>query len=106
MTPLDMFLTVLSAVSIIFGIVFGVRGALRENKKDTKDDASQMAIVVYKLDNISSTVNDIKADSKAFRLDIQDARERILILEQEYKSISPMVREIRKSMYDNDKEGE
>lgn len=107
MTPLEVILSFISAISIILGIIFSVRSVMREKSKDTKEDASQMSLVMYKLDNIGSTVNDIKADFKASRLDIQDARERILILEQEYKSMYPVVNELRKSFYNdgNDKEG-
>ena len=103
MSTLEIFLTVLSIISICCGVFFSIRAALRENKNDTKEDASQSTLIMYKLDNIDATVKDIKADSKAFRLDIQDARERILILEQEYKAWNPILTEIRKSgLYDKE----
>lgn len=92
-------MSAITVISVAFSIFFGVKTYQRNKDTDTKDSASQMTLVMYKLDNIDSTVKDIKADGKAFRMDIQDARERILILEQEYKAIKPMVTEIRRTMH-------
>ena len=95
-------MSVITFISVACSIFFGVKTYQRNKDTDTKDGASQMTLVMFKLDNIDATVKDIKADSKAFRLDIQDARERILILEQEYKSMKPVVSDLQRMYFDKD----
>lgn len=104
MTPLEVVLSCATLISIACGIIFSVRGATRESKKDTSDAAAQSSLIMFKLDNIDATVKDIKADSKAFRMDIQDVRERLLVVEQEYKSLKPVVNDLQKVYFEKDRE--
>ena len=104
MTPLEIVLACATLLSIATGIFFSVRGATRDKTKDTKEDASQTALIMFKLDNIDTTVKEIKSDSKAFRMDIQDVRERLLVVEQEYKAIKPLVSDLQRIYFDKDKE--
>lgn len=88
MSPLEIILGVATLLSIASGIYFANRSATRDKKKDDQSEASQMSLVMFKLDNIDSTVKDIKADFKSQRADMQDARERILVLERDTKAMS------------------
>ena len=56
MTPLEIILGVATLLSIASGIYFSNRSASRDKKKDDQAEASQMSIVMVKLDNIDSTV--------------------------------------------------
>lgn len=101
MSTFEIVLGIASIISISSGIYFSIRGAKKQDVKEVKEESSQSALIMFKLDNIDATVKDIKADSKAFRLDIQDARDRILILEQEYKAMRPMVSDLSRMYFEN-----
>ena len=103
MTPLEIILALATLLSIACGIYFSNRSASRDKKKDDQAEASQMSIVMFKLDNIDTTVKDIKADFKSTRADMQDARERILVLERDTKAMSEKM--IHLEQYLEHKEG-
>ncbi len=98
MTPLEMTLSLATLLSIACGIYFAIKNSERNKEKDDKAEASQMSIVMFKLDNIDSTVKDIKADFKSTRADMQDARERILVLERDHKALSEKMIHIEQAL--------
>lgn len=98
MTALEVTLALATLLSIACGIIFSTRAATRDKEKDDKAEASQMSIVMFKLDNIDSTVKDIKADFKSTRADMQDARERILVLERDHKALSEKMIHIEQAL--------
>lgn len=80
-------MSVITILSIACSIYFGFLNARRNKTTDDKMDATQHATVIVKLDSIESAVNDIKADNKTFRLDIQDIRERLIKVEQKVQDL-------------------
>lgn len=80
-------MTAITILSIAFNIYLGIVNARRNKTTDDKMDATQHATVIVKLDSIESTVNDIKADNKVFRTDIQDIRERLIKVEQKVQDL-------------------
>ena len=80
-------MTAITIFSIGVNIYLGFLNARRNKTSDDKMDATQIATVIVKLDSIESSVNDIKADNKTFRLDIQDIRERLVKVEQKVQEL-------------------
>lgn len=92
---ISIFITILSVLASIF---FAYKAFARNKTQDDKTDATQLTTISIKLDNIDNTVRDIKADFKSTRADMQDARERILLLEQEYKTLTTNVIKLEKTL--------
>lgn len=76
----------ISAVSVAFALYFGISNLKRNNKQDTANDAAQLTTVIVKLETISSGVTEIKSELKNVKNDIQDLRDRLIIVEQSTKS--------------------
>ena len=64
----------------------GVSGIRRNQATDDKKEASEMTTLIVKLENINNGVNEIKSDMRNMRNDIQDLRDRLIIVEQSTKS--------------------
>lgn len=80
-------MSAVTLVSIFFNVYLGIQTAKRNKTSDDRMDATQHATVIVKLDSIESSVNDIKADNKVFRADIQDVRERLVKVEQKVQEL-------------------
>ncbi len=76
----------ISGVSLAFSIYQGITGMKRNKASDDKKDASELTTVIVKLENIGTGVTEIKSDMKNIRADIQDLRERVVVVEQSTKS--------------------
>ena len=68
-----------SGISLAFGIYQGIAN-LKRNK------ATEMTTVIVKLESIGTGVTEIKSDMKNIRQDLQDLRERVVVVEQSTKS--------------------
>lgn len=77
---------VISGVSLAFAVYQGIANMKRNKASDDKNDASQMTTVIVKLENIGTGVTEIKSDMKNVREDIQQLRERLVVVEQSAKS--------------------
>lgn len=91
-------MSVITIMSVVCSMFFGYKAFARNKTQDDKADATQLTTISIKLDNIDNTVRDIKADFKSTRADMQDARERILLLEQEYKTLNENVIRLEKTI--------
>lgn len=58
----------------------------RNRSTDDRKEASEMTTLIVKLENINNGVNEIKSDMRNMRNDIQDLRDRLIIVEQSTKS--------------------
>ena len=67
----------ISAVATAFAIYFGLRSNRREDVKTIEERAAKNAEIIYKLDAISGTMNDIK---------VEEMDRRLVIVEQSSKS--------------------
>lgn len=76
----------ISTVSVAFALYSGISNMKRNHKQDTANDAAQLTTVIVKLENISSGVTEIKSELKNVKNDIQDLRDRLIIVEQSTKS--------------------
>ena len=99
-------LVLLSAASLFFGIYSSLSAMKRNAKKDTRRDASDMAMVIVKLEDISMGISEIKSDLSNVKGDIKEITERLIVAEQSVKLAHRRlneIREIRKEDIDNDR---
>ena len=76
----------ISFLSLVVAIVVAIVSIRRGNATDDKKEASEMTTLIVKLENINNGVNEIKSDMRNMRNDIQDLRDRLIIVEQSTKS--------------------
>lgn len=73
-------------LSLCVAGVVAVTSIRRNKATDDKKEASEMTTLIVKLENINNGVNEIKSDMRNMKNDIQDVRERLVIVEQSTKS--------------------
>lgn len=78
--------TLISFLSLCVSVVVGATSLRRNKATDDRNEASEMTTLIVKLENINNGVNEIKSDMRNMRNDIQDLRDRLIIVEQSTKS--------------------
>lgn len=76
----------ISFLSLCVAGVVMITSIRRDKATDDKKEASETTTLIVKLENISDGVNEIRSDMRNMRSDIQDLRERLIIVEQSTKS--------------------
>lgn len=76
----------ISLVSVGFAVYSGIANLKRNGKKDTAEDAAQLTTVIVKLENINTGITEIKAEMKNVKSDVQELRDRLIVVEQSTKS--------------------
>jgi len=76
---------VISIISVVFGIWSGVTNIKRNEKNDTKADATEMTTVIVKLENIGIGISEIKNEMVNVKNDIKESRERLIKVEESAK---------------------
>ena len=76
----------ISGISLAFGIYQGIANLKRNKASDDKKDATEMTTVIVKLESIGTGVTEIKSDMKNIRQDLQELRERVVVVEQSTES--------------------
>ncbi|MBP3542719.1 MAG: hypothetical protein J6J86_00670 [Lachnospiraceae bacterium] len=82
---------VISIVSVGFAVITGIWNLSRNKKHDDKKEATELATVIVKLENISKDTSEIKSELRSVKSDVQDLHERVAIVEQSYKSLHKRV---------------
>ena len=77
---------IISVISLIVAAVVGFTNIKRNQNSDNRQAAAEMTTVIVKLETINSSVSEIKADVRNTRTDMQDLRDRLIIVEQSAKS--------------------
>ena len=75
----------ISIVSVVFSIFFGMKNNKRTDTKDIEERVKQNTKINMKLDNINSTTQDIKSQLSSVRSDIQKHNDKLIVLEQSCK---------------------
>lgn len=75
----------LSALSVSIALYFGIKNNRRSQKKEDKEEASQDAIVITKLETIEKGVDDIKEELKSVKADVKEDHDRIIRLDESAK---------------------
>ncbi len=76
----------ISGVSLLVAGIVAIVSIRRGNSSVDKQEASQITTLIVKLENIAEGVNEIKADMRSMRNDVQELRDRMVIVEQSTKS--------------------
>lgn len=76
----------ISIAGLLISIWVAATNNRRSDKHDDKQEASELTTLIVKLENISGGINEIKSDMRNMRGDIQDLRDRLIIVEQSTKS--------------------
>ena len=77
---------ILAFVSVCVAGVVAITSIRRNKATDDKKEASDMTTLIVKLENIGNGVNEIKSDMRNRREDMQNLRDRLIIVEQSTKS--------------------
>lgn len=76
---------VISVISVSAAVLFGVSNYKRNKTKDDKEDASQQATIITKLNGIEKGVDDIKDELKNLKSEVKEDHDRIIRLEESTK---------------------
>lgn len=76
----------ISALSLIVAIIVAFSTIRSRNSTEDRQEASQITTLIVKLENINDGINEIKSDMKSVRTDMQELRDRVVIVEQSTKS--------------------
>lgn len=85
----------ISGVSMAFGIYSGLSTIKRNSKRDSRNDASEMATVIVKLEGISAGISEIKKDITNVKGDVKEITERLIVAEQSVKLAHKRLDEIK-----------
>lgn len=72
----------ISALSLLVAIIVAITSIRSRNASTDKQEASQITTLIVKLENIADGVNEIKSDMRNVKNDVQDLRDRLIIVEQ------------------------
>ena len=76
----------ISGLSLLVAIVVAIANLRKDHEQSDRRAASETTTLIVKLENINNGVNEIKSDMRNMRDDIQDLRDRLIIVEQSTKS--------------------
>ena len=77
---------IISFMSLFVAGIVGITNIRRNNATDDRKEASETTTLIVKLENINEGVNEIKSDMRNLRNDVQDLRDRLIMVEQSTKS--------------------
>lgn len=76
----------ISGVSVAFVVYQGITNINRNKTTDNKNEASQLTMVIVKLENIGNGITDIKNEMSTVKKDAKEDRERLVKVEESTKS--------------------
>ena len=85
----------ISILSLIVASIVCFTNLRRNNSADDKKQSAEMTTVIVKLENINTGINEIKADVRNVKSEVQELRERIVVVEQSTKSLHKRVDEMK-----------
>lgn len=88
-------MTLITGISVTLGIISTVINLRRNNKADTKTTIIETANLNNKIDNVLIGISELKVKLNTIEADQKDSRERIIILEQNVKTLFKTVSQIQ-----------
>ena len=76
----------ISALSLLIALIVAIVNIRDKNSSTDRESASQITTLIVKLESIAEGINEIKSDMRNIKSEIQDLRERLVIVEQATKS--------------------
>ena len=89
-------MTLITVISITLGIVSTIMNLRKTSKDETKSSVIETANLNNKLDNVLIGISELKVKLNAMEADQKDSRERIIILEQNVKTLFSTVSQLQK----------
>lgn len=83
-----------SQIMTFLSFLIAAVALFRNLKGDTKSEAGTLTEIIVKLETINENIKEVKNDNKEMRLDINDIKERLTIVEQSVKSAHKRIDEI------------
>ena len=74
-----------SLASLCLGVYTGVSTVRRAARAEHRQDVSELAMVIVKLEDISVGISEIKSDVSNLKGDIRELTERMIVAEQKLK---------------------
>lgn len=85
----------ISLLSLIFAVYSGVSTQRRGARAEHKRDASELTMVIVKLEDISAGISEIKSDINGVKGDVKDLTERLIVAEQQIKQAKCRLEQIQ-----------
>lgn len=76
---------IISTASLITAIYVAITNSKKNDKQETKSNASEMTTVIVKLENIGTGITEIKSEMKTVKADIKEDHDRIIRVEESAK---------------------
>lgn len=90
--PSNVFITTaVSVVALVISAISVFTSMRRANKKEDKDESTQMTTVIVKLENIGDDIKDVKTDVRELRGDMINHTERLAAIEQKVRALDKAV---------------
>lgn len=86
----------ISLGTLLIGAYSGVSSVRRAARSDQRKDASELAMVIVKLEDISDGVTEIKRDISHVKGDIKELTERLIIAEQQISQANKIIDELQR----------
>lgn len=77
---------VVSVVSVVFSVFFGLKNSKRTDNRDIEDRVRENTRINVKLDNICTTTQEIRNEISSMREDIKSHNDRLIKVEESIKS--------------------
>lgn len=84
----------ISLLSLVFAIYSGTATQRRNARAEHKRDASELTMVIVKLEDISAGISEIKSDINGVKGDVKDLTERLIVAEQQIKQTRSRLEQI------------
>ncbi len=84
----------ISIASLAFGVYSGSCAIKRDRRSDERKDASELTMVIVKLEDISVGISEIKSDVSNVKGDIRELTERLIVAEQQIRQANDRIDEI------------
>jgi len=85
---------VISVISVAFAIYFGICNLKRNEKADAKNDASQLTMVIVKLESIGNGIAEIKAEMNNVKHEAKEDREILISVRESARQAHKRIDEL------------
>lgn len=89
-------LSLITGISLLFGVFSGLIGLRKSTRSEAGKHASEMMMVIVKLEDISVGVTEIKSDLSGVKSDIRELTERLIVAEQAIKQAHRRLDDLQK----------
>ena len=90
---------IIAIIGMIFTAINFFRSIKKDNRNETKSEATDMAVVISKLESIGKEVGNISRDVNELRSGQQAQNDRLIRAELQIESISKDIEKIKTTLY-------